>query len=253
MSYKIIFLLTIIFIILFKLYFYITHENFINNIKLKNNLITYVIHYTPLKERKQFMLNEIDKHSLNYYFIEKYDREKLSDQDLKMFNTYKLKLSEVSLTRKHIDAYRKIVNNNYKYSLILEDDVILDDNFGYKLEKGLTHLPDDYDMLFIGNGANLHIEPSIIKPNQLIYKKCREPTNWGGNGGTRCTDSYLISKKCAKKLINYISKLKEGSIQMPSDWWLNQVIRDLQLEIYWMEPTIVTQGTETGKYNSSIR
>ena len=30
---------------------------------------------------------------------------------------------------------------------------------------------------------------------------------------------------------------------MPSDWWLNQVIRDLKLEIYWMEPTIVTQGT----------
>jgi glycosyl transferase, family 25 len=250
MNYKNNFLLTIIFIILFKLYFYITHENFINNIKLKNNLITYVIHYTPLKERKQFLLNEFNKHSLIYHFIEDYDRENLSNEDLRIFNT-KFPKSQCGITLSHIHSYRKIVNNNYKYSLILEDDVILDDNFGYKLEKGLTHLPNDYDMLFIGNGANLHIEPSIIKPKQLIYKKCREPTNWGGDGGTRCTDSYLISKKCAKKLINYISKLKEGSIQMPIDWWLNQVIRDLQLEIYWMEPTIVTQGTETGKYKSS--
>ena len=116
------------------------------------------------------MLNEIDKHSLNYYFIEKYDREKLSDKDLKIFDTNKVKLSMCSNIIKHIHSYRKIVNNNYKYSLILEDDVILDDNFGYKLEKGLTQLPDDYDMLFIGNGTNLHIEPSIIKPKQLIYK-----------------------------------------------------------------------------------
>ena len=51
--------------------------------------------------------------------------------------------------------------------------------------------------------------------------------------------------------MSYISKLKERAINMPSDWWLNKVIRDLKLEIYWMEPTIVTQGTQTGKYKSS--
>ena len=45
--------------------------------------------------------------------------------------------------------------------------------------------------------------------------------------------------------------VKEGAIQMAVDYWLNQVIRDLKLEIYWMEPIIVTQGTQTGKYNSS--
>ena len=254
MIYKILFLLILILIlilILMLLYFYKNDENFIGNNKQKNKLMTYIIHYTPLKERKQFMLNQIDKHSLNYYFIEKYDREKLSDKDLKIFDTDKVKLSMCSNISKHINSYRKIVNNNYKYSLILEDDVILDNKFGYKLEKGLEQLPDDYDMLFIGNCANLHIESSIIKPNQIIYKKGIEPTSWGGDGGTRCTDSYLISKKCAKKLIYYISNLKEGAIQMPSDWWLNQAIRDLKLEIYWMEPTIVIQGTETGKYKSS--
>ena len=215
------------------------------------NLITYVIHYTPLKERKQFLLNELNKHSLIYHFIEDYDRENLSDEDLKIFDTNKVKLSMCSNISKHIDTYRNIMNNEYKYSLILEDDVVLDDNFGDKLNKGLKNLPDDYDMLFIGNGCNLHIPLIKRRPDKFIYKKCREPTNWGGNGGTRCTDSYLVSKKGAKKLMSYISKLKERAINMPSDWWLNKVIRDLKLEIYWMEPTIVTQGTQTGKYKSS--
>ena len=214
------------------------------------NLITYVIHYTPLKERKQFLLNEFSKHSLIYHFIEDYDRENLSDEDLKIFDTNKVKLSMCSNIIKHIDAYRNIMNNEYKYSLILEDDVILDDKFEDKLNKGLEQLPDDYDMLFIGNGCNLHIPLIKRRPDKFIYKRGREPTVWGGNGGTRCTDSYLVSKKGAKKLMSYISKL-EGAINMPSDWWLNQVIRDLKLEIYWMEPTIVTQGTENGKFKSS--
>ncbi len=44
------------------------------------NLRAYVIHYTPLKERKQFLLNEFNKHSLIYHFIEDYDREILLDE-----------------------------------------------------------------------------------------------------------------------------------------------------------------------------
>ena len=92
---------------------------------------------------------------------------------------------------------------------------------------------------------------STQKPDKFIYKKCHEPTRWGGNGATRCTDSYFVSKKCAEKLINYITKICKNSINQNSDWWLNEVIRDLKLEIYWMEPTIVTQGTQNGKYNSS--
>jgi glycosyl transferase family 25 len=215
------------------------------------NLIIYVIHYTPLKERKTFLLNELNKHSLNYYFIEDYDREKLSNNDLKIFDTNKVKLSICSNISKHIHSYQKILNNNYEYSLILEDDVILDNKFTGKLQKGLQQLPNDYDMLFIGNGCNLHIEPSKIEQTKLIYKKCREPTKWGGNGGTRCTDSYLVSKKCAKKLTNYISQLKEKTIKKNSDFWLNQVIRELKLNIYWMEPTIVKQGTQNGIYKSS--
>ena len=211
----------------------------------------YVVHYTPLKERKRFLLNEFNKRSLNYHFIEDYDREKLLDKDLIIFDD-KLPKYLCAIQLAHIQAYKEIINSDYKYNLIFEDDVILHPNFNEKLKKGLEELPDDYDLLFIGDGCGLHIHESIIQPSKLIYKKCRTPTFWGGDGGTRCTDSYLVSKKCAKKLIKYVENLKVGEIQIRgSDWWLNSVIRDLQLEIYWMEPTIVTQGTQSGKYHSS--
>mgnify|MGYP006083071695 FL=1 len=214
------------------------------------DLKVFVIHYTALKKRKEFLLNEFSKHSINYHFIEDYDRDKLLKKDLKIFHT-KLPKYQCAISLSHIDAYQKILNSNYKYNLIFEDDVILDDKFQNKLENGLKQLPDDYDMLFIGNGCGFHIKSSIVQQNKFIYKKCVKPTSWGGNGGTRCTDSYLVSKKCAKKLKKYILTLKNKSIKLPVDWWLNNVIRYLNLKIYWMEPTIVTQGTRTGKYKTS--
>ena len=217
-----------------------------------NNLITYVIHYTPLKERKYFQLEQLDKLALkNNVFIEKYDKENLEVEDLIKFNKKILRLGTISLFRKHIYAMELIQKSNFKYNLVLEDDAILDKDFVSKLTRGLKQLPYDYDMLFLGDGCNLHIESSKIKADQLIYKKCREPTNWGGNGATRCLDSLIISQKCATKICNLYESIKINNINLPLDWWLNQVIRDLKLEIYWMEPTIVTQGTQTGKYKSS--
>ena len=72
-----------------------------------------------------------------------------------------------------------IQKSNFKYNLVLEGDAILDKDFVSKLTRGLKQLPDDYDMLFLGDGCNLHIESSKIKADQFIYTKCREPTNWG--------------------------------------------------------------------------
>lgn len=215
------------------------------------DLITYIIHYTPLKVRKQFMLEQLDKHSLNYNFVEEYDKENLSADDLHIFNCNIIKLSMISNIRKHILVYNNILYNDYKYSLILEDDAILHDKFIDELAKGLKQLPDTYDMLFIGNCCGLHIPLFQRIPNRLIYLKSREPTSWGGDGATRCTDSYFVSKKCAQKLVDYISEFKEGSINIhTSALWLNHVIRELKLEIYWLEPTIVTQESNNFVFSS---
>jgi hypothetical protein len=68
----------------------------------------------------------------------------------------------------------------------------------------------------------------------------------GGDGCGRCTDSYLVSKKCAIKLCKYIN-----NITYKINWWLNRAARDINFKVYWAEPTITTQGSENGFFNQS--
>ena len=209
----------------------------------------FVLHYSKLIDRKKYILEQFKKHNItNFEFIEKYDKDEITESESIIFNS-KYKKSTMSLHLKHNYVY-KLIAEKYDNALIFEDDVILSDNFLDKLNNYISQLPEDWDMCFIGDGCNLHIETKQLIPKQNIYKKCLYPTNWGGNGASRCTDSYIVNKKCAKKLCDYITNL-QIKINLCIDWWLNDACRDNNFNVYWAEPTIVTQGTQNGLYQSS--
>ena len=207
------------------------------------------MHYSKLTARKQNILEQFQRLNItDYEFIEKYDKSELLEKDLYRF--YNVSLSAISLTLKHFLAYREIAEK-YDHALILEDDVILSDRFVETLNIYISELPNQYDMLFIGDGCNLHIEKNKLINGKHIYKKCLHPTQWGGNGASRCTDSYIVSNKCALKLCNYLDS-NSYMITFPCDWWLNVAARDNNLDVYWAEPTIVTQGSQNGIFKSSL-
>lgn len=211
-----------------------------------------MMHYTPLKDRKTFQIKQLKQFGLeNLKFIEMFDKESLTETELSKFNTNKLKLSEISLFKKHMYALNLIVKGDCNYNLIFEDDVVLHKKFNEMLKISFKELPNDYDMFFIGDGCNLHIPLSKRKPGQFVYKKGREPEPGCGAGATRCADSIFISKKCAKKICDFYENIEH--INLSYDWWLNMVIRELKLDVYWLEPTIVTQGSESNFFKSSVR
>jgi GR25 family glycosyltransferase involved in LPS biosynthesis len=208
----------------------------------------FVIHYKKLINRKLFILEQFEKYNISDYEFIEIDRDELYNHNISMFQE-NYNNSQIAISLSHFYAYKQI-SDKYDNGLIFEDDVILDDNFTDILNKYITQLPKDYDMLFIGNGCNLHIENHKLISNQNIYAKCLNPTSWGGDGASRCTDSYIISKKCANKLCEYINNL-EYKINLSIDWWLNVAARDNIFKVYWAEPTIVTQGTQNGLFTSS--
>jgi GR25 family glycosyltransferase involved in LPS biosynthesis len=123
----------------------------------------FVLHYSKLVERKQHILEQFRIHNItDYEFIEKYDKEELQDCNILFDNT--LKPSENSLTMKHFYAY-KLIAENHENALIFEDDVILSNDFIKKLDEYMNQTPTDFDMVFIGDGCNFHIEPHKLIPN----------------------------------------------------------------------------------------
>ena len=110
-----------------------------------------------------------------------------------------------------------------------------------------------------------YIPKDIQKKNKFIYLKKNMEHEWknhnlkkknvinlGGKGSTRGCDSILISKNCARKILNYYDNLNKNEIDLPLDFWFNKVNKEMDFKIYWLEPTIVTQGS-LSIFNSSLR
>lgn len=209
---------------------------------------TYIMHYTRLNDRKTHILNELNKSGINdFTIVEDFDKETICEKDYQKF-CRNLRTGEISLIKKHMKAWNYIALSE-QLSLVLEDDAILCDSFSSKLNNYIKQLPEHFDMVFLGDGGNYHIPDEIIKKsNTNVFYKENCSTDWGGDGATRCTDSYLITPQCAERILEFS---KDTFISLPCDWWLNEVIRKLSLVIYWVEPTIVSQGSHTGKFECS--
>lgn len=211
---------------------------------------TYIVHYNKLIDRKKHMDYQLKLNQLRYEYVSNYGKDKLTMEDKNKFRN--ISDSEISVCLHHIECFRKIARGDDDYALIFEDDVILCNNFKKKLEEYLVYLPANWDMLFIGDGCGLHIPKNRLNGDNFIYLKDNFPTINGGLGATRCLDSYLITKKCAQKIVEKIAQ-PNYTILCPADHWLNCVIRNNNFIVYWSEPTIVTQGSEKNVFTSSIR
>ena len=113
----------------------------------------FVLHYTKLTDRKKNIILQFKKHNIiDYEFIEKFDKDEINDIYNLKFE--KIKLGSASLILKHHYVYKQISefnndndnnnnnnnnngnnNDNDNDFLILEDDVILTDNFMSILNK----------------------------------------------------------------------------------------------------------------------
>lgn len=205
----------------------------------------FVINYNKLVERKQIMIRQLDSYGLDYEFVSNFGKDVLTIRQKSKFKG--LNDSEISLFLHQIECCKRIVDSNLEYGIILEDDVLLGENFKNKLESHISQLPVNYDMLFFGEGHGPHI-PSYRLVNGLdVYRKSVSLNN----GATRCADSYIISNTCCRKILDCFHKIR--LIRNPYDHFLNNICFFNNFVVYWSEPTITKQGTKLGLYRSSLR
>jgi GR25 family glycosyltransferase involved in LPS biosynthesis len=224
-----------------------------------NDFQCYLTHYTKNESRKRFMQNIFQAENItDVYWIEKYDREELSYIDVyKQFKMninewqtrqhnhfspifYPLKPEEVSLCLKHKEGMRHFLQESSKpYMFIMEDDAMLAEGFKDVFDSHVKSLPGDWDVAFIGSGGGKRIPKSDLVEGTHWYKKAYP--------GDRCTDSILFTKQAVKQLYDNIN---DHRIAYPIDHELSFWMRNLKMNVYWLEPPIVTQGSQCGIFDT---
>lgn len=220
----------------------------------------YIAHYSPLVERRAFLDTQLAQYNIDAQWFE----QEPSSQEIERLyspspSAWKMKISQVpnqapepfrflnkaddtadvSLAYKHIKMYEKIVEKNILTCLILEDDVIFEEDFVNRFNFNLYNLPKDWDMVFIGSGCDLRISPSRLKIGKISYLK--------EHPASKCTDSYIIKKSAAEKILSTIVPFT-----VPIDFELNYQMYIHNMNVYWWEPPLIRQGSQCGLYETTF-
>jgi GR25 family glycosyltransferase involved in LPS biosynthesis len=140
----------------------------------------------------------------------------------------------VCCTYKHYLSLKDIVENNYDYGVIIEDNIYFTGKIPELVDKYIDQLNKHYgewDILFDANWTS-YIE-GTIQPGILVYPKSNDITQQC-HGSTKTATFYLVKKECAKKLIEHYIPFNNAP-----DWWMNDLFRKLNIKSFWVEPSFV--------------
>ena len=230
----------------------------------------FILHYTRVPERRELMKHNLSdfEADIDIEYITGYDAEDLTDADLikyynKDISEYNRKIvvydghlgngvppiSEVnrngiSCNIKHLIAMDKIANGEDEFAVILEDDAIpYDSDFIKNINETINEIElDKWGCIFLGNGLGNNFIGKIAKKRvtDTLYKV--------GHPSTNCTEGYLLKKATAKKLLKSMIPF-----QQIIDWELSCALYENDVNVYWRLPSLVYQGSITGKFKSTIR
>jgi len=148
--------------------------------------------------------------------------------------------ANMSCAYKHFLIYKSIVERGLKTALILEDDIFLDKDFISVFNQCVVDLPESKSGVFINFERAGAYVPRIIKRSRKFLYRSKE---------NRLNGAYFVDASAAN---NYYQYMLDNKYNLPADWMITKMSNELQLPIYWCEPTIAEQGSKNGMFASQL-
>ena len=223
--------------------------------KLIPKSIKYYLVCSGSKIKRENMTNEFVTHGLDPKNVVYMNYPNIHDltENLKLdsnkptliIDTANASKEKISCASKHYLCLKDIVDNNYDYGVIMEDNI-------YFNRPDIENLVDIYichaskqsehwDVIF-DHDWTYYIERYTNK-DILVYPKINDITDQC-HGGTKCSSFYLITKECAKKLYDNYNEINNAY-----DWTLNEMFRKLNIRSFWVEPSQITTRCEEMNIN----
>lgn len=215
---------------------------------------------------KYYLIHNLEEYRKKHMFMlfDKYEVDinnlKIIDHPNKDELTYKMKKELVfknpqhnirdgwiSCSYKHYLAIEDIVNNNYPYGVIMEDNIgDFFEKVPIRLNKYLNELPLDWGVVFDSSWLDYKIlGEQKVSNSKLTYLKSHNITrNNEGKvicwGATRAAQFYFLNLEAAKKMKELFIPFNHSA-----DMWMNEVLRKGNINTYWSEPSLVTSKLNT--------
>jgi glycosyl transferase family 25 len=188
----------------------------------------YLINMDKDTERLDSVTKECKKFNINFERFSGINPLKLSEEELDKYVTKTCQNicpnGLVGCAISHMKIYEDALKNNYKNILVLEDDVYFDDDLYEELDKAMSELPEDYDILYLGCLG--WCDKKQVYNMDLYYllfyflSKCKSECNDECKNKKIMNNKYIhvpeialtahamiISNKGCRKLLNIIGKL----------------------------------------------
>lgn len=185
-----------------------------------------VLNLQRSSDRKQLMEDQFKKLGLtNYSFFPCFDGKNIINM---LFNVpiikgsglgRKLEKNEISIILSHIAALKHAQIMEYENTVILEDDVVLCEDWEERLDWLFKNLPKDWEYVYLAGHSDfvklpMFEEPTIIKAPMMIG-----------------AFSYLVNKSGIQKLIDYC-----GEFVTTYDDMIMYKIQSGKLSGYYLAP-----------------
>jgi glycosyl transferase family 25 len=239
-----IFLLCILFIFLIIMLFANNMSNNHENFENDNEIDYYVIHLKDSSvERKENIINNEKILGKKINFFDAIYGKNVDLNNLKIFDrninfNFKYEyIAEIGCYLSHLMLIKKCMEHEKKYTVIFEDDFVLEDkNIHEKINKILNNV-NDFDIIFLGNlNDNYDINKKIC---ENIYEKNNNISLIGAHG-------YIINNRNINKFYNKLT-----NIDKPIDRKFEQIINENIIKGYVHYPSLVSQ--DNIKFKSQIR
>lgn len=206
--------------------------------KIRSVKIQSITEFDPDKIPGDFI-----QRAVNYTAIKQEDdlKQENAGTSLTFYNQFlkNIHLFQLSNALKHYKALEYIANSDDDdINIVVEDDIVYEEKMCYLLEKVINSLPTDYSMVFLGLPGNIEVK----NRNEIKYQSTSEVFRV-----LPYTDSYLISKKCAKMLYDEFLPIKfVGNIH------LSYLIEKLSLKTVLSISNLFLNGSMAGMFLSTL-
>lgn len=204
-----------------------------------NGVLIFVVTVRKFKDRHAHIEALASRFGFDFEYIFEYDAECLGSNELSQCSS-ELRPESASNSLKHIEAHARLLRSKFDYALVLEDDVVLFDNFFERAREALDHATSAKPgwLVFLG-GADNHILPEALASRAFSLAKSPMTT----------AEAYLIDRVGCEKRIRW---LDDNIIDCQADHLLKKIDSAVGNTQYCVTHPIATQGSITGLFRTSL-